>query len=176
MSKQNTAPNQGDDVAANHIPCPTEPKIVPIGFEAEVGKCVGVCVINPAWSLTQRRRPLPGALAGHGWASVWRSRDEVGTPHAVQRPASGPQAASHLRRVRQSTRRSQARNERESVMETTPAATSLAVLEIAQAGQFAQIREKFALQLRPMVTAEAMQAAWRPSSAGAARSPRSACR
>jgi hypothetical protein len=28
MSKQNTAPSKGDDVTANHIPCPTEPKIV----------------------------------------------------------------------------------------------------------------------------------------------------
>ena len=51
MSKQNTAPNQGDDVAANHTPCPTEPKIVPIGFEVEACRCVGVCVINPPWSL-----------------------------------------------------------------------------------------------------------------------------
>jgi hypothetical protein len=35
-------------------------------------------------------------------------------------------------------------------MATTPAATSLAVLEMAQAGQFAQIRLMFAPQLRPM--------------------------
>ena len=35
MSKQNTAPSQGDDAAASHIPCPTEPRIVPIVFEVE---------------------------------------------------------------------------------------------------------------------------------------------
>jgi dienelactone hydrolase len=46
------------------------------------------------------------------------------------------------------------------MMATTPAATSLAVLEMARAGGFAQIREMFAPQLRPMVTAEAIQAAW----------------
>jgi dienelactone hydrolase len=46
------------------------------------------------------------------------------------------------------------------MMERNPAATSLAVLEMAQAGRFAQIREMFAPQLRPMVTAEAIQAAW----------------
>jgi dienelactone hydrolase len=46
------------------------------------------------------------------------------------------------------------------MMATTPAATSLAVLEMARAGGFARIREMFAPQLRPMVTAEAIQAAW----------------
>jgi dienelactone hydrolase len=46
------------------------------------------------------------------------------------------------------------------MMATTPAARSLAVLELAQAGRFAQIREMFALPLRPMVTAEAIEAAW----------------
>ena len=46
------------------------------------------------------------------------------------------------------------------MMATTPAATSLVVLETARAGQFAQIREMFAPQLRPMITAEAIQAAW----------------
>jgi hypothetical protein len=46
------------------------------------------------------------------------------------------------------------------MMQTNAAATSLAVLEMAQAGRFAQIREMFAPQLRPMVTAEAIQAAW----------------
>lgn len=45
-------------------------------------------------------------------------------------------------------------------MARTPAATSLAVLEMAQAGRCAQIREMFAPQLRPMVTTEAIQAAW----------------
>jgi dienelactone hydrolase len=46
------------------------------------------------------------------------------------------------------------------MMATTPAATSLAVIEMARVGRFAQIREMFAPQLRPMVTAEAIQAAW----------------
>ena len=45
-------------------------------------------------------------------------------------------------------------------MTTTPAETSLAVLEMAKAGQFAQIREMFAPPLRPMVSAEAIHAAW----------------
>ena len=46
------------------------------------------------------------------------------------------------------------------MMATTPSAASLAVLEMARTGRFAQIREMFAPQLRPMVTAEAIQAAW----------------
>src|ERR1035437_1082216 len=46
MSKQNTAPSQGDDAVASHIPCPTEPRIVPIVFEVEEDNCVSVCVIK----------------------------------------------------------------------------------------------------------------------------------
>jgi uncharacterized protein len=42
----------------------------------------------------------------------------------------------------------------------TPVATSLAILELAQAGRFAEIRDRFAPNLRAMVTAEALQAAW----------------
>jgi dienelactone hydrolase len=42
----------------------------------------------------------------------------------------------------------------------SPVATSLAVLEMAQAGRFAEIRDLFAPQLRSMVSAEALQAAW----------------
>jgi dienelactone hydrolase len=44
--------------------------------------------------------------------------------------------------------------------QTDPAGTSLAVLEMAQAGRFAQICEMFAPQLRPMVSAAALQAGW----------------
>src|SRR5437763_2075566 len=46
------------------------------------------------------------------------------------------------------------------MMLAAPVATGLAVLEMAQAGRFAEIRDLFAPQLRPMVTAEALQAAW----------------
>jgi hypothetical protein len=45
-------------------------------------------------------------------------------------------------------------------MLATPLQTSLAVLELAQAGRFAEIRDLFAPQLRAMVSAEALQAAW----------------
>jgi len=45
-------------------------------------------------------------------------------------------------------------------MMATPVTTSLAVLEMAQAGRFAEIRDLFAPQLRAMVTAEALQVAW----------------
>jgi uncharacterized protein len=45
-------------------------------------------------------------------------------------------------------------------MTTTPAAAALAVIEMARQGQFAQIRERFAPPLRPMVPAGALQAAW----------------
>ncbi len=45
-------------------------------------------------------------------------------------------------------------------MRNAPEATSLAVLEMAQAGRFAEIRELFAPQLRAMVPAEALQAGW----------------
>ena len=38
--------------------------------------------------------------------------------------------------------------------------TSLAVLDMARTGRFAQIRDLFAPQLRAMVPAEALQAAW----------------
>lgn len=41
-----------------------------------------------------------------------------------------------------------------------PVTTGLAVLDMAQAGRFAELRDLFAPQLRPMVTAEALQAAW----------------
>jgi uncharacterized protein len=42
----------------------------------------------------------------------------------------------------------------------TPAAHSLAVLELAGAGQFEKIRDLFAPSLRPMVTAAALRVAW----------------
>jgi hypothetical protein len=42
----------------------------------------------------------------------------------------------------------------------TPEARALAVVELARAGQFDQIRELFTAGLRPMVTAAALQAAW----------------
>jgi uncharacterized protein len=42
----------------------------------------------------------------------------------------------------------------------SPAATSLAVLDMARAGRFAEICELFAPQLRAMVSPEALQAAW----------------
>ncbi len=45
-------------------------------------------------------------------------------------------------------------------MLATPAEMSLAVLEMAQAGRFGEICELFAPPLRPMVTSEALQAAW----------------
>jgi hypothetical protein len=41
-----------------------------------------------------------------------------------------------------------------------PVAAGLAVLDLAQAGRFAEIRDRFAPQLRAMVSAEAFQAAW----------------
>jgi hypothetical protein len=41
-----------------------------------------------------------------------------------------------------------------------PVRTSLAVLDMARTGRFAQIRDLFAPQLRAMVPAEALQAAW----------------
>jgi hypothetical protein len=48
---------------------------------------------------------------------------------------------------------------KEFLMLAAPVATGLAVLDMAQAGRFAEIRDLFAPQLRPMVTAEALQAA-----------------
>jgi uncharacterized protein len=45
-------------------------------------------------------------------------------------------------------------------METSPVAAALAVIELARQGRFTEIREQFAPQLRPMVPAEALQAAW----------------
>jgi dienelactone hydrolase len=45
-------------------------------------------------------------------------------------------------------------------MVAMPEQTGLAVLEMAQAGQFAAIRDRFAPQLRTLVAAEALQAAW----------------
>src|SRR5205807_4882490 len=49
---------------------------------------------------------------------------------------------------------------KELMMLGAPVATGLAVLDMAQAGRFAELRDLFAPQLRPMVTAEALQAAW----------------
>jgi dienelactone hydrolase len=45
-------------------------------------------------------------------------------------------------------------------MPAAPLATSLAVLDMAQAGRFAEIRDLFAPQLRALVSPEALQAAW----------------
>ncbi len=45
-------------------------------------------------------------------------------------------------------------------MATSPAQTSMAVLEMAKTGRFADIRELFAPQLRTMVSAEALRSAW----------------
>ncbi|MFF4260397.1 alpha/beta hydrolase family protein [Streptomyces sp. NPDC001663] len=44
--------------------------------------------------------------------------------------------------------------------EREPAATGLAVLDLARRGRFAEIRGLFAPALRPLVTAETLQAAW----------------
>jgi dienelactone hydrolase len=44
--------------------------------------------------------------------------------------------------------------------QTEPVPTGLAVLEMAQAGRFAEIHDLFAPQLRELVPAEALQAAW----------------
>ena len=45
-------------------------------------------------------------------------------------------------------------------MESTSAAAGLAVIELARQGRFEEITERFAPQLRPMVPAEALRAAW----------------
>jgi dienelactone hydrolase len=45
-------------------------------------------------------------------------------------------------------------------MESTSAAAGLAVIEMARQGRFEEIRDRFAPQLRPMVPAEALRAAW----------------
>ncbi|MDQ2883214.1 MAG: DUF3887 domain-containing protein [Actinomycetota bacterium] len=48
----------------------------------------------------------------------------------------------------------------EFVISNEPAPTGMAVLTMAQAGRFAEIRDMFAPQLRAMVSAEVLQAAW----------------
>jgi dienelactone hydrolase len=45
-------------------------------------------------------------------------------------------------------------------VQVTPQARALAVVELARAGQFDQIRELFTPGLRPMVTADGLRAAW----------------
>ena len=45
-------------------------------------------------------------------------------------------------------------------MAESPTGTSLTVLDMAQRGQFEEIRELFVPSIRPMVTAEALQLAW----------------
>ncbi|WP_424535671.1 alpha/beta fold hydrolase [Sphaerisporangium viridialbum] len=45
-------------------------------------------------------------------------------------------------------------------MSTEPTPTGMAVLEMARAGRFAEIRDMFAPQLRALVSAEALQLAW----------------
>lgn len=52
---------------------------------------------------------------------------------------------------------------------TAPPTVALTVLDLAQAGRFAEIRERFAAGLRTMVTAEALKAAW--DTAGAQLGP-----
>lgn len=46
------------------------------------------------------------------------------------------------------------------MMPTGPVATGMTVMELAQAGRFAEIRDLFAPNLRPMVTPESLQSAW----------------
>lgn len=46
------------------------------------------------------------------------------------------------------------------MMLASPVATGLAVLDMTQAGRFADIRELYAPKLRAMVAAGALQAAW----------------
>jgi uncharacterized protein len=46
------------------------------------------------------------------------------------------------------------------MMPTGPVATGMTVMDHVQAGRFAQIREMFAPNLRPMVTPESLRAAW----------------
>ncbi len=43
---------------------------------------------------------------------------------------------------------------------TEPQAVALTILDLAQAGQFTDIRDRFAPSLRPMVTADVLKAAW----------------
>jgi hypothetical protein len=45
-------------------------------------------------------------------------------------------------------------------MNATPAATALAVIDMAEQGRFTDISERFAPQLRPMVPPEALRGAW----------------
>ena len=45
-------------------------------------------------------------------------------------------------------------------MKTPPVTAALAVVELARQGRFTEIQQQFAPQLRPMVPAEALQAAW----------------
>ncbi len=45
-------------------------------------------------------------------------------------------------------------------MSTVPEQTALTALELAQAGRFAEVRELFVPQLRPMVVPEALETAW----------------
>ena len=62
-------------------------------------------------------------------------------------------------------------------MPDAPAPTALKVLEMARAGRFAEISERFAPQLRPMVPAEALRPPGTPrSGGGSAPSPPSAHR
>jgi hypothetical protein len=46
------------------------------------------------------------------------------------------------------------------MMPTGPVATGVTVMELVQAGRFAEIRDMFAPNLRSMVTSESLQAAW----------------
>ena len=52
-SKQNTAQSQGDDAAASHIPCPTEPRIAPIVIEVDEDNRINVSVIKSFGSLSR---------------------------------------------------------------------------------------------------------------------------
>jgi uncharacterized protein len=45
-------------------------------------------------------------------------------------------------------------------MSTDPAAAALAVIDMARNGQFAELRERFAPPLQPMVSADGLRAAW----------------
>ncbi|MGH3437638.1 MAG: muconolactone Delta-isomerase family protein [Sciscionella sp.] len=83
---------------------------------------------------------------------VWMTVETTPLTHS---PASLPRG-SHERKQAEG-RHHQAE---EFMTQTAPVSTGMAVLAMAQAGCFAEIRDLYAPQLRALVTAGALQAAW----------------
>jgi hypothetical protein len=74
MNTANAKMDQGDDVAATHIPCQTGPKIVTIGLGVEEGAGVGTGVIQISLVLAHGLASKTVFVAGNDLSALEEAR------------------------------------------------------------------------------------------------------